>query len=71
MQWEFETQLAAVEARTRHGCSGNTQYNADKVKPPKFDGFTSWTEFHCQFEDVAGHKDWTSCKKDTHLLTVL
>jgi acetyl-CoA carboxylase carboxyltransferase component len=43
---DLETQLAAVEAQTRRA-GGN---NADKVKPPKFDGSKSFTVFHRQFE---------------------
>jgi hypothetical protein len=70
MQWEFKTQLVAVEDWTRRR-GGNTGTSADKVKPPKFDKFTSWTVFHHQFETITSHKDWTSCEKVIHLLAVL
>jgi hypothetical protein len=45
--------------------------NADKVKPPKFDGSTSWVVFHCQFDAAAIHNDWTPREKAAHLLSVL
>jgi hypothetical protein len=44
--------------------------NADKVKPPKFDGSTSWAVFH-QFEASAIHNDWTPREKAAYLLGVL
>jgi hypothetical protein len=65
---DFETQLAALEARTRRGSAGA---NADKVKPRKFDGSTSWVVFHRQFEATAIHNDWTHREKAAHLLSVL
>jgi hypothetical protein len=56
---DFETQLAALESRTGRAGGGSAGANADKVKPPKFDGSTSWVVFHCQFEAEANHNDWT------------
>jgi hypothetical protein len=56
---DLETHLAALEARTRRAGGGNAGANADKVKPPKFYGSTSWVVFHRQFEAAALHKDWT------------
>jgi uncharacterized membrane protein YccC len=62
-QQDLETQLAALEARTRRAGAGN----ADKVKPPKFDGSTSRAVFHHQFEAAAIHNDWTPREKAAHL----
>jgi hypothetical protein len=67
----LETQLAALEVRTRRAGGGNAGANADKVKPPKFDGSTSWAVFHRQFEAAAIHNDWTPREKAAHLLSVL
>jgi hypothetical protein len=53
-QQDLETQLAALKARTRRAGGGSAEANADKVKPRKFDGSTSWVVFHRQFE-AAGH----------------
>jgi hypothetical protein len=68
---DFETQLAALEARTRRAGAGSAGANADKVKPPEFDGSTSWVVFHRQFEAAAIHDDWTNREKAAHLLSVL
>jgi hypothetical protein len=65
---DFETQLAALGARTRRAGGGNAGANADKVKPPKFDGSTSWVVFHRQFDAAAIHNDWTPREKAAHLL---
>jgi hypothetical protein len=69
-QQDFETHLAALEARTRRAGAGNAGANA-KVKPPKFNGSTSWVVFHRQFEAAAIHNDWTPREKAAHLLSVL
>jgi hypothetical protein len=61
----------AVEARKKRGGGGNIGTSADKVKPPKFDGSTSWAVFHRQFEAATNHNDWTSHEKAAHLLAVL
>jgi predicted phage gp36 major capsid-like protein len=42
---EFESQLAAVEARTTRGGGGNVGTRAERVKPLKFDGSASWAVF--------------------------
>jgi hypothetical protein len=68
--WEFEIQLAAVEAQMIHG-GGNVGTRADRVKPLKFDEFMSWTVLHHKFEAVTSHNEWTSCENATHLLTIL
>jgi chromosome segregation ATPase len=68
---DFETQLLALEARTRRAGGGNAGANADKVKLPKFDGSTSWVVFHRQFDAAAIHNDWTPREKAAHLLSVL
>jgi hypothetical protein len=70
-QRDLETHLAALEARTRRAGGGNAGANADKVKPPKFDGSTSWVVFHRQFDSAAIHNDWTPREKAAHLLSVL
>jgi hypothetical protein len=41
------------------------------VEPLKFDGSTSWTIFHIQFEAAADINDWTSQEKAAHLLAIL
>jgi hypothetical protein len=41
-QCDLETQLAEVEAQTRHTGGGNTVIIADKVKPPKFEVSASY-----------------------------
>jgi hypothetical protein len=66
-QRDLETQLAALEARTRRAGGGSAGANADKVKPPTFDGSTSWVVFHRQFEAAAIHNDWTPREKAAHL----
>jgi hypothetical protein len=63
--------LAALEARTRRAGGSSAGANADKVKPPKFDGSTSWVVFHRQFEAAAIHNDWTQREKSAHLLSIL
>jgi hypothetical protein len=68
---DFETQLAALKARTKRAGGGNTGANTDKVKPPKFDGSTSWVVFHRQFEAAAIHNDCTPRENAAHLLSVL
>jgi chromosome segregation ATPase len=68
---DFETRLAALEARRRRVVGSSAGVNADKVKPPKFDGSTSWVVFHCQFDAAATHNDWTPREKAAHLLSVL
>jgi hypothetical protein len=47
------------------GC-GNTSAGGDRIKPPRFSGFISWTLFHLQFEVVAEY-NWTDQEKATHL----
>jgi hypothetical protein len=68
---DLETKLAALKARRRRAGGGNARANADKVKPPKFDGSTSWAVFHRQFEAAAIHNDWTPREKAARLLSVL
>jgi len=41
------------------------------VKPPKFDGATSWAVFHRQFENAAVQNKWTQSERAAHLLSVL
>jgi gas vesicle protein len=42
---DLETQLAALQVQTRRAGRSIAGTNADKVKPPKFDGSTSWIVF--------------------------
>lgn len=67
---EFKSELAALQTRTARvgGMIGGT--SADRVKPSKFDGSTSWAVFRLQFEAAVDHK-WTSCEKEANLLAVL
>jgi TolA-binding protein len=50
---KLEVQLAAVDAQSRCVGGGSPGANSTTVKPPKFDGATSWAMFHRQFEAVA------------------
>jgi hypothetical protein len=68
---DFETQLAALEARTRLAGGSSAGANTDKIKPPKFDGSISWVVFHRQFDAAAIHNNLTPRKKAVHLLSVL
>jgi DNA repair exonuclease SbcCD ATPase subunit len=70
-QRDLETHLEDLEARTRRAGGSSAGANADKVKPPKFDGSTSWAVFHRQFDAAAAHNDLTSREKAAHLLSVL
>jgi hypothetical protein len=70
-QRDLETHLAALETRTRRAGGSSAGTNADKVKPPKFDGSTSWVVFRRQFDAAAIHNDWTPREKAGHLLSVL
>jgi hypothetical protein len=47
---DFEAQLAAVEARTKHAGGGSAGANADKAKPLKIDSSTCWPVLHHQFK---------------------
>jgi hypothetical protein len=69
-QRDLETQLAALQVQTRRADGSSVGTNADKVKPPKFDGSTSWVVFR-QFDAAAIHNDWTPREKAAHLLSVL
>lgn len=60
-----------VEARTRRAGGGGPGANNTTVKPPKFDGATSWEVFHRQFETVAVKNNWTPNEKPAHLLGML
>jgi len=68
---EFEVQLAAAEARSRRAGGGGPGASTITVKPPKFDGATSWAVFHRQFEAVAVQKNWIPSEKAAHILIVL
>jgi len=50
---ELEAQLAEVDVRSRCAGGGGPGTHSTTVKPPKFDGATSWAVFHRQFEAAA------------------
>jgi len=68
---KFEAQLAAVEARSRRAGGGGPGAGTTTVKPPKFEGATSWAVFHRQFEAAAVQNNWMLSEKAAHLLSVL
>jgi cob(I)alamin adenosyltransferase len=68
---EIEAQLAAVEPRSRRARGGGPGASTTTVKPPKFDGATSWAVFHRQFEAAAVQNNWMPSEKAAHLLSVL
>jgi chromosome segregation ATPase len=70
-QRDLESHLAALEDRTRRTGGSSAGTNADKDKPPTFDGSTSWIVFQRQFDAAAIHNDWTPREKDAHILSVL
>jgi hypothetical protein len=70
-QRDLGTQLAALQVQTRRAGAGNAGTNADKVKPPKFDGSTSLDVFQRQFEAAAVHNVWMPGEKAAHFLSVL
>jgi hypothetical protein len=70
-QRDLATQLADLQVQTRREGGSSAGTNADKVKPPKFDGSTSWVVLQRQFEAAAIHNDWTPGEKAAHLLNVL
>jgi hypothetical protein len=70
-QRDLGTQLAALQDRTRRAGGSSAGTSADKVKPPKFDGSTSWIVFQRQFDAAATHNNWTPGEKAAHLLSVL
>jgi hypothetical protein len=57
---DVEATRRDLEAQTRRVGGSSTGNNADKVKPPKFDGSTSWVVFQRQFDAAAIHNDWTT-----------
>jgi gas vesicle protein len=67
----FETNLVDLEAQTRRAGGNSAGPNADKVKPSKFDGSTSWFVFQRQLAATVVHNDWTPGEKAAHLLSVL
>jgi hypothetical protein len=68
---EFETQLAAVETRTRRAGGSGPGANTSTAKPRKFEGVTSWTVFHRQFDAATVQNNWTPNEKVSYLLSVL
>jgi hypothetical protein len=68
---DLQAKLLTVENRTRRaGCSGPGACTST-VKPPKYDGTTSWAVFHRQFEAAAILNTWQPNEKAAHLLSVL
>jgi hypothetical protein len=53
---EFQTQLEEVEVGAEPGRGTGT----GAMKPPKFDGTTSWAVFRRQFETIVEHNCWTT-----------
>jgi hypothetical protein len=68
---DVEATRRDLEARTRRAGGSSAGTNAEKVKPPKFDGSTSWVVFQRQFDAAAIHNDWTPREKAAHVLSVL
>jgi hypothetical protein len=68
---ELEARLAALEARAGRAGGGGPGAKSGMVKPPKFDGATSWAVFHRQFEAAAVQNNWTQSERAAHLLSVL
>jgi hypothetical protein len=68
---ELEARLAALDARSSRTSGGSPRAKSTTVKPPKFDGATSWSVFHWQFEIAALQNNWTSNDRAAHLLSVL
>jgi polyhydroxyalkanoate synthesis regulator phasin len=68
---DLGTQLASLQVQTRRAGAGNAGTSTDNVKPPKFDGSTSWVVFQRQFEAAAVHNVWTPGKMAAHFLSVL
>jgi hypothetical protein len=62
-QQDLGTQLAALQVQTRRAVGSSAGTSADKVKPPKFDGSTSWIVFQRQFDAAATHNDWAPGEK--------
>jgi hypothetical protein len=52
-QRDLGMQLAALQVQMRRAGGSSAGTNADKVKPPKFDGSTSWIVFQRQFDAAA------------------
>jgi hypothetical protein len=69
-QRDLGTQVAALQVQTRRAGGSSAETRADKVKPPKFHGSTSWVVFR-QFDTAAIHNVWTPREKAAHLLSVL
>jgi len=68
---ELESRLAAVDASAVCTGSGGPRASSSTVKPPRFDGTTSWAVFHRQFEAAAVQNNWTQSERAAHLLSVL
>jgi hypothetical protein len=68
---ELEAKLAIVETQTRRAGGSGPGANTSTVKPPKFDGTTSWAVFYGQFEAAAVQNNWKPHEKAAHLVSVL
>jgi hypothetical protein len=60
MWWDLEAKLVEVESKVGHGGGGKTVTGAIRVKLLRLDGPISWVVFLCQFNLVAGHKNWAA-----------
>jgi hypothetical protein len=43
----------------------------NKIKPPRFDGSMSWTQFHGEVKARVKRNSWTNQEKARHLLALL
>jgi hypothetical protein len=68
---ELKAKLAAVETRTRRAGGSGPGTKMSTVKPPKFDGTTSWAVFYRQFEAASVLNNWQPNEKAPHHLSVL
>ena len=64
---ELKARLAAVDAQAFRTGSGGPGASYSTVKPPKFDGATSWAVFHRQFEAAVSQNNWTQSERASHL----
>jgi hypothetical protein len=68
---ELDAQLAAVEIRSQNAGGGSRGAHSTTVKPPQFDGATSWAVFQGQFEATTVQNNWTANEKAAHILCAL
>jgi hypothetical protein len=64
-------QLAAVEGRSQCARGVRPGAQSTTLKPPKFDGVTSWAVFHRTFDAAAIQNSWKESEKAAHFLSAL